>query len=556
MLDLLVGHRALRRARAKAKKRRAEEKASVATTRLELEGANPPPDLPAAVRGSSPRHRAAARPGDRQPVPADLNADIINNGVAPATPTTSCGSAADARRHARARRSRRSSASTSRRGIAMGFGRDVRSAIFRRSRRSRQVEVNQFGPPSLITRNTNDVQQVQMVVFMALTIMISAPILIVGGIIMALRRTSRCRAARRRPAADGARHRARHEPRDPAVPGDADEARPDQPGHARDALRRPRHPGVRPDRHEEARFDDANATSSTRRSGQPAVRDHVPRDARSSTSRRRVLWFGAIRVDSGELPIGNLTAFLQYLMQILFAVLMAVFMFVLVPRAAVSAGRIREVLDTEPSIRDPADRPVAAGPRARPSSSATSSSATRAPRQPVLRDISFRAEPGRDDGDRRQHRQRQVDARQPHPAASTTRPAARSSSTASTSARSTATTCGAGSGSSRRRRSCSAARSRATCATATGRDRRRAVARARDRPGPRLRRARCPAASRRRSRRAARTSPAASGSGSRSPGRSSSGAADLPLRRQLLGARLAHRRPAARGAAPDSARRP
>jgi ATP-binding cassette, subfamily B, multidrug efflux pump len=67
-----------------------------------------------------------------------------------------------------------------------------------------------------------------------------------------------------------------------------------------------------------------------------------------------VMWFGAIRVDSGEMPIGNLTAFLQYLLQIMFASLMAVFMFVLVPRAAVSAGRIQEVLETEPSISDPA----------------------------------------------------------------------------------------------------------------------------------------------------------------------------------------------------------
>src|SRR5665811_1134696 len=70
-----------------------------------------------------------------------------------------------------------------------------------------------------------------------------------------------------------------------------------------------------------------------------------------------VMWFGAQRVDSGQMPIGNLTAFLQYLMQILFSVLMAVFMFVFVPRAAVSAGRIQEVLETEPSVRDP-EKPV------------------------------------------------------------------------------------------------------------------------------------------------------------------------------------------------------
>ena len=71
--------------------------------------------------------------------------------------------------------------------IAMGFGRDVRGAIFTTVQSFSQVEVNHFGPASLITRNTNDVQQVQQVIFMAMTIMVSAPILIVGGIIMALR---------------------------------------------------------------------------------------------------------------------------------------------------------------------------------------------------------------------------------------------------------------------------------------------------------------------------------------------------------------------------------
>src|SRR5260221_219735 len=70
--------------------------------------------------------------------------------------------------------------------IAMGFGRDVRSAIFRQVEAFSQVEINKFGTPSLITRNTNDVQQVQTVIFMALTLMISAPILIIGGIILAL----------------------------------------------------------------------------------------------------------------------------------------------------------------------------------------------------------------------------------------------------------------------------------------------------------------------------------------------------------------------------------
>src|SRR3954463_1557769 len=117
----------------------------------------------------------------------DLNGDIINNGVAKGDNdyilrvgglmllvTAALGVAAVAGVYLSSR-------------VAMGFGRDVRSSIFAKVETFSQVEVNQFGPASLITRNTNDVQQVQQVVFMALTIMISAPILIVGGIIMALR---------------------------------------------------------------------------------------------------------------------------------------------------------------------------------------------------------------------------------------------------------------------------------------------------------------------------------------------------------------------------------
>ena len=96
-----------------------------------------------------------------------------------------------------------------------------------------------------------------------------------------------------------------------------------------------------------------------------------------------VMWFGAIRVDSGAMPIGNLTAFLQYLMQILFAVLIAVFMFIFVPRAAVSAGRIREVLDTEPL--DPRSRERRSLPDAGPRASAASVE---------FRDVEFRY-PGR-----------------------------------------------------------------------------------------------------------------------------------------------------------------
>ena len=108
-----------------------------------------------------------------------------------------------------------------------------------------------------------------------------------------------------------------------------------------------------------------------------------------------VMWFGAMRVDSGEMPIGNLTAFLQYLMQILFTVLMAVFLFVFVPRAAVSAGRIQEVLETEPSIRDPKEpTPLPADRGGGRVEFRNVEFRYPGAQDPVLREISFEANPG------------------------------------------------------------------------------------------------------------------------------------------------------------------
>jgi ATP-binding cassette, subfamily B, multidrug efflux pump len=105
-----------------------------------------------------------------------------------------------------------------------------------------------------------------------------------------------------------------------------------------------------------------------------------------------VLWLGAYRVDSGAMPIGNLTAFLQYIMQILFAIMTAVIMFVMVPRAAVSAGRIREVLDTEPTIADP-PTPIAPVRRGEVEFADVTFGYPGA-EQPVLRRVSFHARPG------------------------------------------------------------------------------------------------------------------------------------------------------------------
>ena len=251
---------------------------------------------------------------------------------------------------------------------SMGFGRDVRTAIFRKVESFSQVEVNHFGPASLITRNTNDVQQVQTVVFLALTALISAPILAIGGVIMAIRQDI---------PLSGllivilpimglviGLVMSRAIPLFRAMQVKLDRI---------NQVMRETLSGVRVIRafvrtdHEERRFDVVNVdlfNTSIRVNRLfalmiPAMTGIV------NLSLVAVMWFGALRVDSGAMPIGNLTAFLQYLMQILFAVLMAVIMFVFVPRAAVSAGRIQEVLEADLSVRDP-EQPVTPAKLAQP----------------------------------------------------------------------------------------------------------------------------------------------------------------------------------------------
>ncbi|MGH9883993.1 MAG: ABC transporter ATP-binding protein, partial [bacterium] len=282
--------------------------------------------------------------------------------------------------------------------IAMGMGRDVRSAIFRKVQTFSQVEVNHFGPPSLITRNTNDVQQVQTVVFMALSLMISAPILIIGGIIMALRQdvplSGLLVVVLPIMVVFIALVMSRAIPLFQAMQKKLDRI---------NQVMRETLAGVRVirafvrTRHEEERFQESSVdlfNTALRVNRLFAITIPVM-TAILNLSTVAVMWFGAMRVDSGEMPIGNLTAFLQYLMQILFTVLMAVFMFVFVPRAAVSAGRIQEVLETEPSIRDPKEpTPL---PAARGGGRIEFRNVEfRYPgaQDPVLREISFTANPG------------------------------------------------------------------------------------------------------------------------------------------------------------------
>lgn len=282
--------------------------------------------------------------------------------------------------------------------IAMAFGRDLRSAIFRAVESFSQAEVGRFGTPSLITRNTNDVQQVQTVVLLALTVMVPAPILAVGGVFMALRQdvplSGLLAVILPLMFAIITLVLRRALPLFVAMQQKLDRI---------NQVMREKLSGVRVirafvrTRHEEARFDVANRdlTLTALRVNRLFALTMPTLMAIMNLSGVAILWFGGIRVDEGAMPIGNLVAFLQYLMQILMAVLMAVIMFVMVPRAAVSAGRIREVLDTVPSIRDP-EAPVRVPSQERAGRVEFRDVEFRYPgaADPVLRGVSFVAGPG------------------------------------------------------------------------------------------------------------------------------------------------------------------
>ena len=130
---------------------------------------------------------------------------------------------------------------------AMAFGRDLRAGIFHQVGTYSAREVNSFGAPSLITRNTNDVQQVQMLVLMTCTLLVAAPIMCVGGVIMAIRQNAKLSLllAVAMPVLI-AGHRAHHQPDDRRIPGHAEADRPGEPGAARADHRHPGGPGLRP----------------------------------------------------------------------------------------------------------------------------------------------------------------------------------------------------------------------------------------------------------------------------------------------------------------------
>jgi ATP-binding cassette subfamily B multidrug efflux pump len=279
---------------------------------------------------------------------------------------------------------------------AMSVGRDLRTAIFHRVGSFSQREVQQFGAPSLITRETNDVQQVQMLVLMSCTLMVAAPIMMVGGVVMAMREDfglswllGICIPALLLSVAVIV---SRMVPSFRVMQERIDEV---------NRLLREQITGVRVVRafvrepHETERFAQANdeLTTVAVRAGRWLATMFPTVMLILNISSVAVLWFGGHRVENGQMEVGALTAFLAYLVQILMSVMMATFMLMMVPRSAVCADRITEVLDTRSSVVPP-EEPVTEvaehGTLVFDHVELTYPGAD----VPVVRDVSFEAHPG------------------------------------------------------------------------------------------------------------------------------------------------------------------
>ncbi|WP_104061602.1 ABC transporter ATP-binding protein [Arthrobacter sp. 4R501] len=248
---------------------------------------------------------------------------------------------------------------------AMGVGRDLRGAIFTRVGEFSEQEVTKFGAPSLITRSTNDVQQVQQLVLMAATMMVAAPMLAIGGVIMAVRQDVQLSwliavavpvlmigvgliITRMVPLFRKMQKRI----------------------DTVNRVLREQLTGIRVVRAfvrediETARFAQANddVTDTALRASRLMALAFPVVMLVLNVSSVAVIWFGSFRIEDGSMQVGTLIAFLSYLMQILMSVMMATFMAVMIPRAAVSADRIGEVLNTESSVRPPLNPVTSAVP--------------------------------------------------------------------------------------------------------------------------------------------------------------------------------------------------
>ncbi|QUH25740.1 ABC transporter ATP-binding protein [Serpentinicella alkaliphila] len=280
---------------------------------------------------------------------------------------------------------------------ALSFGRDLRSAIFRRAEDFSLNEFDKIGTSSLITRTTNDITQVQHLVIMSLRLMARAPMMAIGGIVMAFTRDAKLSLTivfiipliSLGIVVVGKRVT----PLFRLV-----QTKLDKLNHVvRENLT-----GVRvirafnKENHERTRFDEANhdLTNTTLKVNKLMAALMPVMSLTLNFATIAVIWFGAIRINSGTMQVGDLMAFIQYVMQIMFALIMVSMMFVMIPRASASAVRINEVLETIPEIKDTNNFIEANKQDGLVEFNDVTFSYPGA-EEPTLKNITFRAEPGK-----------------------------------------------------------------------------------------------------------------------------------------------------------------
>ncbi|MFZ2871899.1 ABC transporter ATP-binding protein [Zavarzinia sp.] len=284
--------------------------------------------------------------------------------------------------------------------IAMGFGRDLRSAVFARVQLFSLHEMRRFGTPSLITRSTNDVLQVQTFLVMVLTTIVTAPIMGIGGVLMAIHQdpglSSILGVSVPALAVLVGILMALALPQFARMQGQFDRI---------NQIVREQIVGLRVirafvrDDHEHRRFAVANdaLTATALRVGRTMALNMPLAHLVMHLTAIALVWFAAGRIIAGTLEVGALVAFLAYIMQILISVMIASMLFVMAPRAVVSARRIRDVLETSSSVVEaehPADVPPGVGGGVEIEFRDVTFAYPGAER-PILQGIDFRLEPGK-----------------------------------------------------------------------------------------------------------------------------------------------------------------
>jgi len=279
--------------------------------------------------------------------------------------------------------------------VATGFGRDLRGKLFGHVMDFSQLEIDKIGTASLITRTTNDISQVQQVLIMIMRMMIVAPMMAIGGIIMALAKDAALAVViiGIMPILGLAIYLIARKgvPLFKAMQSNLDKL---------NLVQREGLTGIRVIRafnrisHEKRRFETANRnlTDTALKVNRIMALMMPAMLLVLNFSSIAIIWFGGIRIDQGHMQVGDLMAFLQYSMMILFSLIMLSMIFVMLPRAAVSAARIREVLELEGSIHD-VSAPKQAGSGGRVEFRNVTFRYPGA-EQPALENISFEAKPG------------------------------------------------------------------------------------------------------------------------------------------------------------------